>query len=141
MVNVDWNPDRKKLREFGLISLAGFGLIGLVLGWRFDWIKDGKWLYPGVIWGVGLLSSILALIEPLLLKPIYWIMTAISAVVGLVVGTIVLFMVYILVFLPIGLVFALRGRDELQLKWDPQSESYWLPADLPQHPGRYLRQF
>lgn len=141
MVEIDWNPDRQKLREFGWISLAGFGLIGLLLGWRFGWIENGQWLFPSIIWSIGLLSAILALIAPLLLKPIYWIMTAISAVVGPIVATLILGLLFLLVFLPIGMFFRLRGRNWLQLKPDRQASSYWLPADPSPHPKQYFRQF
>lgn len=141
MVEIDWNPDRQKLREFGWFSLAGFGLIGLLLGWKLGWIENGQWLFPAIFWGVGLLSAIFALVEPLVLKPIYWILTAISAIVGPVIGTLVLALIFLFVFLPIGLFFKMLGRDGLKLKLDRQTESYWLPADPLQHPRRYLRQF
>ena len=28
LVQIDWHPDGRKLRHFGLILLAGFGLLG-----------------------------------------------------------------------------------------------------------------
>ena len=141
MVKPDWNPDRRKLREFGWISLAGFAVIGLVLGWKFDWIRNGEWLVPGIFFGLGLLSAVVAMIEPLLLKPSYWLLTAIAAVIGPIVATLVLGLIFFLMFLPIGLVFAIRGRDELRLKRDRQARSYWLPADPGQAPARYFRQY
>lgn len=141
MIKLDWNPDRRKLREFGWISLAGFGVIGLILGWKFDWIENGEWLVPGIFFGLGLLSAILSITEPLLLKPSYWILTAISAVVGPILATLVLGLLFFLLFLPIGMVFAIRGRDELRLKPDRGAASYWLPADPSPAPARYLHQY
>ncbi|QTN31077.1 hypothetical protein HZ994_01620 [Akkermansiaceae bacterium] len=140
MEKPDWNPDNKKLREFGWFSLAGFGLMGLVFGWRFGWIKDGDWLFPGIFWGMGLLSAILALVAPLLLKPTYWLMTALSAILGPIVATLVLGILFSLVFLPIGVIFSLRGRDALRLSLNRKAVSYWLPADMPHEPKRYLHQ-
>ncbi|MFK7851856.1 MAG: SxtJ family membrane protein [Akkermansiaceae bacterium] len=141
MIEIDWSPDRKKLREFGFIGLAGFGLMGLLLGWKFGWFESGDWLYPGIFAGLGIFSAALAVIEPYLLKPLYWLLTAISAVIGPIVATLILALLFILVFLPIGLVFKLRGRDELKRNWDKQADSYWLPADLPQDARRYFRQY
>jgi len=141
MTQVDWKPDRKKLREFGWFSLAGFGLIGLLLGWRFGWIQKGEWLYPGIFWGIGILTALLARIEPMLIKPVYWIMTAISAVVGPIIATVMLGLVFLFVFLPIGLYFSLRGRDELRLRSLAGQKSHWLPADVARDPKQYFRQF
>lgn len=31
LVTINWNPPREQLRSFGLISLAAFGLIGVVI--------------------------------------------------------------------------------------------------------------
>jgi len=141
MIEIDWNPDRRKLRQFGWISLVGFGVIGLVLGWKFGWIAEGKWLVPGILWATGVVAAILGSIEPPLIRPLYWLLTAISAVIGPVIAFIVMALIFLLVFFPIGLFFRLRGRDELCRELHPEAATYWGPKPTEQEPARYFRQY
>ena len=141
MIDIDWKPDQKKLKQFGIISLFGFGVIGAVLGWRFGWFAEGKWLVPGILWGIGVVSAILAFIQPALLKPTYLILTAISSVIGPIVAAVILGAVFLLVFLPLGIIFRLMGRDELHRKILPDAPSYWGEKPPIQESTRYFRQY
>lgn len=141
MTEVDWNPDQKKLKQFGIISLFGFGVIGAVLGWRFGWFTEGKWLVPSILWGIGIVSAILAFIQPVLLKPLYWLLTAISAVIGPIIATVIMGAIYLLVFVPLGMIFRLKGRDELHRKILPDAPTYWSEKPPAQEATRYFRQY
>ena len=141
MTPIDWRPDEKKLKQFGWFALPGLGLIGAVLGWRLGWFAAGEWLVPVILWGTGLLSAILAFVRPRWLLPLYLLLTAISAVIGPVVATVVMGAIFLLVFVPLGLIFRLRGRDELHLKIDPGAITYWENAPPPVPVKRYFRQF
>ena len=141
MIAVDFNPNQKKLKEFGFFSLGGFFLIGLILGLKFRWIQEGEWLVPGILWGIAVLSALLALVAPKLLKPSYLLLTAISAVIGPVIATIIMGLIFLLIFFPLGLIFKLRKRDELHLKLSRDIETYWEPQPEAQSPERYFRQY
>ena len=43
MIQIDWKPDSRKLRQFAVIFLFGFGLAGLL----FAWTNEGPRLYDG----------------------------------------------------------------------------------------------
>ena len=141
MITVDFNPDEKKLKEFGFFSLGGFLVIGLILGLKFRWIQEGEWLIPGILWGVAVISALLALTAPKLLKPSYLLLTAISAVIGPIVATIIMGLIFLLIFFPLGLIFRLRKRDELHLKLSSGIKSYWEARPKAQPPERYFRQY
>jgi len=141
MTDIDWKPDQKKLKQFGIISLFGFGAIGAILGFRLGWFANDEWLIPGILWGIGVVSAILAFVQPALLKPTYLILTAISAVIGPIVATVILGAVFLLVFLPIGMIFRLMGRDELHRKTLPDAPSYWGDKPPSQDSTRYFRQY
>lgn len=141
MVVLDWNPDREKLKQFGFISLGGFGLIGTVLGLKLGWFEAGNWLALSIVWGIGVVSAILAAINPGLLKPLYLLLTAISAVIGPVVAYVIMSLIFFLIFFPIGLVFRIMKRDELRLKLDRQAGTYWSGKPPLQDGMRYFRQY
>jgi len=141
MVVLDWNPDREKLKQFGFISLGGFGVIGAVLGWKFGWFEEGQRLALFILWGTGVISAILAATKPELLKPLYLLLTAISAVVGPVLAYVIMSLIFVLVFLPIGIAFKIMKRDELRLKMDKRAETYWNEKSPLQEAMRYFRQY
>ncbi len=140
MIELDWKPDERKLRQFGWISLAGFGLIGGLLGWRFGWFAEGKWLVPGVLWSIGAVSALLAAVRPGWLRPLYLVLTAFSAVVGPPVAFVVMLAIFAVAFVPIGLFFRMIGRDELRLKLDRAAATYWSEKPRQAAPEQYLRQ-
>ncbi len=141
MTPLDWNPDEKKLRQFGWFALPGFGLIGAVLGWRFGWFAAGEWLVPSLLWTVGAVSAVLAFVLPGWLKPLYLVLTAISAVIGPIVATLAMGLIFLTVFVPLGIFFRLRGRDELRLRPDPEAGTFWENSPPVPEPRRYFRQF
>lgn len=142
MIDIDWKPSVKKLREFGWIAVGGFGLIGLVVAWKTGAFEgEAGFLAPQILWGVGVLCGVLALVFPAGLRPIYLILTAVALPIGLVVSNVLLALLFYGLFTPIALVFKLKGRDELHRKWDKSAASYWVKT-----PGRrpaedYYRQF
>lgn len=140
MIELDWKPDERKLRQFGWISLAGFGLIGGLMGWRFGWFAEGRWLVPGILWSVGVVSALLAALRPSWLRPLYLVLTAFSAVVGPPISLIAMLVIFAVAFVPIGLFFRLMGRDELRLKLDRAASSYWSPKPGKPAPSQYFRQ-
>lgn len=141
MVALDWKPDNRKLSQFGWISLIGFGLIGAFVGWKFGFFAEQKWLVPGIFWGIGGLSAILALIFPAGLRPLYWVLMGISAVIGPIISTTVLLVIFLLIFTPVALFFRLVGRDALHRKLEPEAESYWIDAKPMPEAKRYFRQY
>ncbi len=135
MTTIDWNPNDTKLRQFGYVATAGFGLIGTVMFFRHS---HGL---AYAIWSLAVLCPILSLIWPRANKPIYLGMSAIGLVIGTIISTILLGTIFLLVFTPIALVFKARKRDVLQRSIDRDCESYWLDRPEPRLPADYYRQF
>ncbi len=140
MIELDWNPDERKLRQFGWISLVGFGLVGALVGWRFGCFAEGRWLVPSVLWGIGVLAALLAASRPAWLRPLYLVLTGFSAVVGPPIAFAVMLLIFAVAFVPIGLFFRWVGRDELKLRPDPEADSYWEPRPPEPEPASYFRQ-
>lgn len=140
-VKLNWEPNKKEIRQFGAIFMGGFLLIGLAkYFWPFSWLISqdktlGLWLMAiGVaVGGIGLTGSRLAL-------PLYWAWLAIAFVLGNIMSRVIVSLIYFLLFTPMRLLGNLIGRDRLQLK-KPNTDSYWHDISLPKDVKQYERQF
>ena len=111
-------PDKKGLREFGLVTGGLFvGIFGLLLPSVFGFnFPVWPWVLAGILWG-------LALLLPNGLKQIYrgWMHFALA--VGWVNTRILLAIVFYLMITPFGLIIRLFGRSSVRNK-PSQSTSY-----------------
>jgi polyferredoxin len=129
------NPSRRDLVEFGLIMLAAAGVFGALCHYRWDKPALGTnlWIAGGVL-------LVLALIPPIgRLLYIAWM--TFGLLVGLVTSPIIMFAVYCVVILPVGLIFKVTKRDTMKRGLDPAAKSYWEDYPSTDDPGHYVRQF
>ena len=111
--------DRKSLRKFAwMFAAMVVGLFGLILPWilKRDWPWE-PWVIAAVFFAWGLIA-------PSTVRFFYWLWMRFAFVMNAIVTRIILGAVFYLVILPFGLVFRLRGRDSLRLKWDHELQSY-----------------
>ena len=142
VIEINWRPDRRQLRQFGVIAVFGFGLIGLVTAWRLDvFAGSGRWTAPVVLWAIGAALGLLGAVAPKAVRPAYVVLMAITSPIGWVVAHGALAVVYFGLFAPIGLVFRLIGRDPLCRQFDPEAETYWTKRPASPPGARYFRQF
>lgn len=146
LVEVDWRPDRGKLRTFGFVALAAFGALGAWVAWRHSIFGIGLTAEVSsttarVLWGAGALSGLAAATFPPALKPLYWVLTAVTIPIGLVLSHVILLIAYYLVLTPIGLAMRVVGYDPMTRKIDPDAATYWTPRKPIEDVGRYFRQF
>lgn len=135
MIEIDWKPELKQLRQFGYIALVGFPIMGLVF-WYF---ASAPYALLYSLIGLGILCPILVSIHPKLIKPIYLIMMVLSMVIGIPMSYTLLGLIYFLMFTPVGLVFRLLGKDPLTKGPDPSLSSYWIVRKTVRSPASYLR--
>ena len=133
LVQLNWNPEDRQLKQFGWFSLIMLPLIA--------WLWGATMMVIGVCFGVGLLFAVLGMAVPRVLKPIFLGLSLILMPIGMVIGELLMVLVFLLVFLPIGLVFRLMRRDRLELTIDRNRQSYWQPKILPSRKERYFRQY
>jgi hypothetical protein len=136
-LEVNWQPDRKALRQFGVAMLVGFGIIGAV---AYAVADVDQPVTPLVLWGFGLVAGLLGLSGTRAALPIYWFWMALAFVVGGVMGRVLIAAVFYLVITPYGLLLRAIGRDRLQLR-RPGSDTYWHPIKPPVESPDYERQF
>lgn len=136
MIEVNWSPDHKTLKQFALIGLAGFPGAGAGAYW--------VWQMPTlavVLAGLGVAVWLLSMIHTPAVRYVYVAMSVAAYPIGYVVSHTVLAAVYYLLFTPMGLIFKLIGRDALERRFDRQSATYWQPRPAANSPDRYFKQF
>ena len=134
-VIINWRPNPKERRKFGLIMLIGCSLIGLAFQFligKAD-IAAAWYVFGAVSGGLGLTGTRAAL-------PLYWVWMGVAFVLGNIISRVILALIYYLVVTPIGLVRRLAGHDDLHLR-KPNRDSYWCDLTHQTGPSRYERQF
>ena len=131
LVEINWNPPNRQLKQFGAVSLFALPLIGLL--WK------ATWPVIGMLAAIGGVIAVLALIFPRAVKPLFVGLSVLTIPIGILVGEIVLLSVFVLVFVPMGLVFRLIGRDSLRLR-RKQTTTWWQEKSQPRGAASYYRQ-
>ena len=129
-------PQRVDLRKFGLLMAA---VLVLVSGYL--WYEDA--MDPAqVVFSVAAGFLIVGLVLPVVLTPMYFPWMWLARILAFVNTHLLLGFVFYTLFTFIGLGMRLLGRDPLDRKILPDSDSYWQRRESPllsrEH---YLRQF
>jgi len=137
LIKINWYPNRKQLRVFGIIALIASTLICLLL----FFVKGLAIQYAVTVFAAGFIIFLTSEVCAKLTRAIYLGLTLAALPIGLVVSFILMATFYFLLLTPLGLLFRLIGRDALCRKFDPGAKSYWLTHQLHNEPERYFRQF
>ena len=133
LIKVDWNPNQKKLRQFGVGILIFAAVMGGHMLWRGR--PAGRIVLPA-----GLVLGVITLAWPAAGRRIYTVWMSLALVIGTVVSTVALAAIYYLIVTPLGLVLRARGRDSLGLV-RKEGPSYWTPIEQPADKTYYERLF
>ena len=134
LIEVEYHPERRQLRVFGVAGAA-------VL------VVTGAMVYPrqptaaGLIWAVAAVAGAFAIMRPGALRWVYVGSMLVTWPIGLVVSWVVLAVVFYGVVTPVGLVMRLCGRDALGRRFDRRATTYWVPRAPANDPERYFRQY
>jgi polyferredoxin len=134
VIQPNWSPKKNQLRQFAVISLFGFGLLGFILRWRF-----GMETAPLVLWGIGAATFVAGLAAPITILPLYTLLMIITMPIGWVVSNLLLGVLYFGIMTPFGFLLRATGRDPLRMK-RPETETYWQNRSQRRDPSSYYRQ-
>ncbi len=145
MIELDFHPDEKTLRQFGWIALGGFVLLA-ALSWFellvFSFGLGGARLpVTAGFAGLGCLAAIFSLVAPKANRPIYVTLAVIALPIGFVLSYVILGTIFYLLITPVGLAFRLARRDSLHRAFPTEAESCWVDAPHAKPRERYFRQF
>jgi len=137
LVDINWNPDRRQLRNFGWAALAATAVLSILL----HWVKGAPLRWVLLPPAFGMVVFVLSVVSTALTRGVYRVLVALTLPVGIAVSFVLMAGFYFLLLTPLGLVFKIIGRDPLHRKFDPGSESYWTAHSPPESPDRYFHQF
>ena len=135
MVEINWNPSRKELRQFGVLCLAFFGGLAAYKGY-----KGGVTTGVEVLAGLAAVGGILGVAAPQLLKWVYvgWMVAVFP--IGWTISHLLLGFIFFVVLTPIGFLMRMLGHDSMNRAVDRSAKTYWTTHE--QAPvARYFRQF
>ena len=136
LIKVNKEPSTRDLRQFAGIWLPLACLIIGVIIQR----QTGEWKAPLALWGVCGVISLMGLIQPKLIKPVFvGLMYAVFPI-GFVLSYLILTFVYYFVLTPVGLIMRLVGYDPMERELDREATTYWKRRDPPPESSRYFRQ-
>ncbi|MCP5041181.1 MAG: hypothetical protein GY944_09135 [bacterium] len=145
MIEMDWSPDAKTLRNFGLIAVVGFGFVATIA--HFEWLifavglGAAKPYVVNTFIGLAAYSGACGLVFPKANQPVYIGLAVISYPIGFVLSYLIMGALFFLIITPTGLVMKLIGRDPLERKFDPDAETYWRDCRPARPNEHYFRQF
>ena len=145
MIEINWRPDDRTLRQFGFIALGGFGFVAAlawfeVLIFAFG-LGEARLPIAAGLAGLGVISGLLSLVHPRANLPIYIGITVATYPIGFVLSYVLMGTLFYLIIAPVGIVMRLFGKDPLEHRIMPEAETYWVDSPPARASESYFRQF
>jgi len=130
------NPTERILRQFSGIWVAFFGAIA---AWQE--YHHHRHELALVLTVLAVTVGPLGIAWPRTVRPVFIGWMALAHPIGWIVSGVVLGAVFYGLFTPVAWIFRTVGRDELRLKRQPHTETYWRAKPGATDKAQYLRQF
>jgi hypothetical protein len=147
MTEIDWQPQRSKLRSFSFL-LAGLCLIVAVERvWRSGLLSSspttltGSWRVPIALLVIAAAAAAVGALAPTAMRVVYVGMMVLTYPLSWVVSNVLLSVTYYGVFTPFAFAFRIMGRDSLQRQVDRTAPTYWQPRASEPSTESYFRQY
>jgi len=145
MIEIDWRPDDRTLRQFGMIALFGFSFLAAIAWWELFifafGLGEARPIVAGVFAALAGLSAVFSLVAPRANLPIYLGLTILSYPIGFVLSYVIMGFLFYVLITPRGLFFTLTGRESMHRKFDPEASTYWTDPRPRRGKESYFRQF
>jgi hypothetical protein len=134
LLEVNWNPDKRQLKQFAYLWLGFFALVGLYL-----LVRDSR--SAATIFFIIAAFGIVGSIRPEFLRPIYVLWMAAAMPIGWCISHLLLLTVYYLAITPLGLLMLLCKYDPMNRQFNRAARTYWEPHDPGENAARYFKQY
>src|SRR5688572_30989316 len=133
LIEVNWNPNRRELKQFAVLWCGFFALIAAYFAWQGS-------LVVAATFAVLVLFGLVSYFRPNAIRFVYLLWMAIALPIGWTISHLVLLMLYYLIVPPIGLIMRLVGYDPLERSIDDTAKSYWVPHSATTDASQYFKQ-
>jgi len=145
LVEINFKPDAKTLRQFGVIAFVGFGVFAALayyekLIFAFG-LGDARTPIAAGFVTLGSVALLFSLVAPKANRFLYVGLTLLAFPIGFVLSYVIMGALYSLVIEPIALVFRLFGRDSMHRRYDRSKATYWSPARPARDKESYFHQY
>ena len=145
LVEINFNPDAKTLRQFGVIAFFGFGLLAALayyerLIFAFG-LGEARVPLAAVFAALGSLAALLSLVAPNANRILYVGLTLLAFPIGFVLSYVIMGTLFFLIIGPIAITFRILGRDSMHRGYDPNASSYWSEARPRRDKESYFHQY
>jgi len=145
LVEINFRPDGRILRQFGWIALGGFGLLALC-AWN-EWLVFRHGLGGArepvafALLGLGALSALFSFAFPRANAPLFVGLSVIAFPIGFVLSYVIMATLFYVVIAPVGALMRLFGKDPMDRRLLPNAATYWVDARPPRAKADYFKQF
>ena len=146
MIDLDFDPDEKTLRQFGFIALFGFSAIA-ALAWfelfifAAGWLGEAREVVVYSLLGAGGFTAMLSLVHPKANKPIFVGLSILAFPIGFVLSYLIMGTLFFVVITPIGVLVRLFAEDPMHRAFEADSDSYWSDCRADRPNESYFNQF
>jgi hypothetical protein len=146
MIELNLTPDTRILRQFGWISLVGFGLLAALsyfelLIFSGEAMVNAKPTVMAVLLGLAGYCTFFSLVWPKANLPVYVGLTILAYPIGFVLSHVIMGALFFLIITPVGLVLRMLGNDPLHRAYEPDAESYWIDSHPERPKESYFKQY
>ncbi len=145
MVEINFRPDDRTLRQFGWIALVGFGFVAAIAWFELLIFSFGlgparPWV-AGVCGGLAGVAALFSLVCPRANLPIYVGLAVLTYPIGFLLSHLIMGTLFFGLIAPMAILFTIIGRDPMKRRYQPEAGSYWSDARPTRGGESYFKQF
>ena len=145
LVEINFNPDTKTLRQFGVIAFVGFGLLAALAYYEkliFSFgLGEARMPVVMTFVALGTIAALFSLVAPRANRLLYVGLTLLAFPIGFVLSYVIMGTLFFLIIGPIAVLFRLFGQDPMRRDYDSNASSYWSEARPPRDKESYFHQY
>ncbi len=145
LVEINFNPDTKTLRQFGVIAFVGFGLLAALAYYEkliFSFgLGEARMPVVMTFAALGTIAALCSLVAPRANRLLYVGLTLLAFPIGFVLSYVIMGTLFFLIIGPIAVLFRLFGQDPMRRAYDPNASTYWLKAGPARDKESYFHQY
>jgi hypothetical protein len=121
-MQINWNPRKDDIRNFGIMTLIMLPLISYLLLWKQH--INITWAFA--ISGIGAIFFLVCLFSHRTGRIIYLSLMLLVYPIGLIVSFLMIVLLYYAIIAPMGIIFKFLKKDPLRREFDESVSTYWV---------------